>query len=234
MFSLFEHIAHCRQAISSACRRAQRELSTVQLVAASKTHDADVIREAFGLGIHNFGENYVQEWQTKRTSLQDLSDLQWHFIGHLQRNKVRFLIPGVSVIHSVDSFSLAKEISKESLRHGRSTSILFQVNTSGEDSKSGVQPDSLLDLVSECKNLGGIVLSGLMAIPEAQDDAEDVRPEFRLLAELRQDVQTRHSLEHFTELSMGMSSDFEVAIEEGATLVRLGTALFGERDYSSH
>ncbi len=220
----------CTKRVQAACQRVNRDHRTVQIVAATKTQSVETIRSAISVGIRHLGENYVQELVEKAESVEDLK-LSWHFIGHLQRNKVRSVLPFVDCIHSVDSIALGREISKEALRINKVVPILIQINTSAETSKSGVDPLDAEALLKDLLLLPGIVPRGLMAIPEAQDDAESTRPEFQLLASLQRELAEKCSVQTFTELSMGMSSDFEIAIEEGATLVRLGTILFGERHY---
>lgn len=225
---LTKNIDHVRSRVQAACLRSGRNPDDVSIVGVSKTQPIDTIVKARNLGIRTFGENYVQELLLKHAH-DGLDDVSWHFIGHLQSNKVKYIAPFVRMIHSVDSASLAHEISRQAVKFHRRIDILFQVNTSGESSKSGVAPKDLLPLVRDCISLPSIRLCGLMTIPAPVDDADDVRSEFRLLRELCDSVRTELSLPSFVELSMGMSDDYEVAIEEGATIIRPGTALFGSR-----
>jgi hypothetical protein len=225
---LTKNIDHVRSRVQAACLRSGRNPDDVSIVGVSKTQPLDTIVKARNLGIRTFGENYVQELLLKHAH-DGLDDVSWHFIGHLQSNKVKYIAPFVRMIHSVDSASLAQEISRQAVKFHRPIDILFQVNTSGESSKSGVAPKDLLPLVRDCISLPSIRLCGLMTIPAPVDDADDVRSEFRLLRELCDSVRTELSLPSFVELSMGMSDDYEVAIEEGATIIRPGTALFGSR-----
>ncbi len=229
--SLEQRIQNITQRMLRACTKVQRSPDTVSVIAASKTHSSALIVEAMHFGIKDFGENYVQELVSKYNDLKGLA-VRWHFIGHLQSNKVKAIAPFVDCIHSVDSLRLAEEISKQARKNGRTIEILIQINTSGEHSKSGIQPSEALDLVRSIHVLPGIKVKGLMAIPEPQDDPERTRPEFQLLRRLGSMISNTLSLEGFTELSMGMSSDFECAIEEGATMIRLGTLLFGDREYN--
>lgn len=231
MAELTQQIRDFLQGFEQICRRTGRSPSDISIVVASKTQGADRIREAQEAGIRAFGENYVQELLQKHGD-PALPDIAWHFIGHLQSNKVKHIAPFIAMIQSVDSVSLAKEISRQATKHGRRIDILLQVNTSGETSKSGIAPDAVVHLAREIALFPGIHMRGLMALPEPKDDADEVRPEFRLLRELCKQVREELSLSTFTELSMGMSDDFEIAIEEGATIIRPGTALFGERTRS--
>lgn len=228
MNQLSTRIDQLRARIDAACLRSARRPGDISIVAVSKTQPIDALVTMRNLGIRTFGENYVQELLLKHAH-DGLDDVSWHFIGHLQSNKVKYIAPFVRMIHSVDSASLAQEISRQAVKFHRTIDVLFQVNTSGESSKSGVEPNDVLSLVRECISLPSIRLCGLMTIPAPVDDADDVRSEFRLLRELCDSVRTELSLPSFVELSMGMSDDYEVAIEEGATIIRPGTALFGSR-----
>lgn len=191
----------------------------VTLVAVSKTQPAGAIREAYAAGQRDFGENYAQEWREKADALSDLPELRWHFIGALQTNKVKYLAGRVHAIHTVDRVELAREISKRFLAKGGAARVFLEVNTGGEASKAGCPPGEAPALAEAVRALPGVELVGLMAIPPP---AGDPRPHFRLLRALRDRLGLR-------ELSMGMSADFGIAIEEGSTLVRVGTAIFGER-----
>jgi PLP dependent protein len=191
----------------------------VTLVAVSKTQPADAIREAYSAGQRDFGENYAQEWREKADALADLAGLRWHFIGALQTNKVKYLAGRVHAIHTVDRAELARELSKRFLARGAVARAFLEVNTGGEASKAGCAPDAAPALADEVRALPAIELVGLMTIPPPE---EDPRPHFRLLRGLRDRLGLR-------ELSMGMSADWRVAVEEGATVIRVGTAIFGER-----
>jgi pyridoxal phosphate enzyme (YggS family) len=209
--SLDEQIAAVRARVARAARGRE-----VTLVAVSKTHPAEVLRAAHAAGLRVFGENYVQELVAKQAALADLGDVAWHFVGHLQRNKAKDVAGRVALLHGVDSLALAQAIER---RAAAPQDILVEVNTAGEASKAGVAPADLPALLGELRALAKVRCRGLMCIPPA---GEDNRLRFRALAELARE----HAL---PELSMGMSEDYEVAIEEGATIVRVGTAIFGRR-----
>lgn len=213
--------------IDAACRRTGRDPRNVTLLGVTKKKSIDVVRNAITAGITDIGENYVQELVEKAQAVGP--GPRWHFIGHLQRNKVRVVAPIVSLIHGVDSERLAVEIDSEGNRLGRPLPILIQVNTSGENSKSGVPSSEAIELAVRIDQLPAIDLQGLMTIPAPADDPEQARPLFRELRLIRDRIeqQTSRSLPH---LSMGMTDDFDVAIEEGSTIIRIGTALFGSRE----
>ena len=190
-----------------------------------------MVGEAVRAGIVDIGENYVQELHRKRENLTD-EGIRWHFIGHLQRNKVKELSSWIHLIHSIDSRRLAEEISHQAAINGRTIDILVEVNTSGEQTKFGVTPGETPTFVRELSGLPNIRIAGLMTIGPFLPDPEDSRPAFRILRQLRDRIED--SGIHMSHLSMGMSNDFEVAIEEGATLVRIGTAIFGKRVKPDH
>ncbi len=204
----------------------------VTLVAVSKTHPAEDIQEAYDAGIRDFGENKVQELMTKVDVLPQ--DIRWHLIGHLQRNKVKYIIGKTYLIHSVDSLRLAEEIDKESAKHQVVTRILVQVNVSGEESKSGIETNLAIDLIRSISQLKNVQVEGLMTIAPETDDPENVRCYFHMLKKLSLDIDALNIDNIFMNfLSMGMSGDFVVAINEGSNLVRIGTRIFGARDYSN-
>jgi pyridoxal phosphate enzyme (YggS family) len=219
--------------MSQAAQAVGRDVRDITLIAVSKTHTAQVVREAAHLGLHEFGENYVQEALDKKRDLSD-QNLQWHFIGHLQSNKVKHVVGQFILIHSVDSQRVATEISKHAYQKGLVQKILLQVKIGNEQSKGGLLPNELPSFVRVIGNLPGLAIEGLMTIPAPTRDEQQARSNFRQLRELLNQIKeamkdgesSRHSL---CELSMGMSSDFDLAIEEGATLVRVGSALFGAR-----
>jgi PLP dependent protein len=225
-----ENIHSIRTRIAEAALRAGRDPATVRLVAVSKTKPAVAIAEAFSCGQLTFGENYVQELVAKTAELP--GQISWHFIGNLQSNKVRQIAGLVDMIHSVDRISLAREIDRQWGELGKSCQILIQVNISQEATKGGTSSAELLDLVTEVASLSHLRIKGLMTMPPFFDDPEAARPYFRALRKLARDVEAAQipGVE-MAELSMGMSGDFEAAIAEGATLVRVGSALFGEREY---
>jgi PLP dependent protein len=227
-----ENLKKIRASIDAAALRVGRNPSSVRLVAVSKTHGADRIEAAAAAGQHLFGESYVQEFLAKCEVVR--TPVEWHFIGHLQTNKVKYLRGRVSMIHSVDRLSLAREIDREWMKMGRPTEILLQVNIGEEISKSGVEENVLIELARQIATLPNVRIRGLMTLPPYFDDPEEVRPFFIRLRELSEKIASlRIPGVEMAELSMGMSHDFEVAIEEGATLVRVGTALFGERQTRS-
>ncbi|MFO7638049.1 MAG: YggS family pyridoxal phosphate-dependent enzyme [bacterium] len=217
--------------IASACDHAGRRRSELTLVAVSKTRTADELVVAARAGIADFGENRVQEAVAKIPMVSAaVPGLNWHLIGHLQTNKVRLAIELFGLIHSVDSIRLASELDRRASVAGKSVELLIEVNTSGEESKFGVQPSALMELVEQVIEMPGLRLTGLMTIGPgwAVSDPEASRPCFRLLHQLRDEASRRTELS-LPHLSMGMSADFGVGIEEGATIIRVGTALFGPR-----
>ncbi len=207
--SIAERLAHVRAGVPPG----------VTLVAVSKTQPAELVREAYAAGQRHFGENYVQEWRSKAEALADLPDLVWHFIGSLQTNKAKYLAGRVGLVHTIDREELATELGRRSAQKGAATPVLVEVNVAGEASKSGCAPDQVARLARAVGALPGLELRGLMCIPPPEDDP---RPHFRMLRGLRDSL-------GLAELSMGMSSDYPIAIEEGATIVRVGTAIFGAR-----
>ena len=215
--------------IRIAAERSGREPSGVRMVAVSKTQPAETVRKATEAGIRLLGENYIQEAQDKVSALSGL-DLTWHFIGHLQSNKAKIAVRLFDLIHSVDSVKLARELNKQAAKIHKIQPILVQVNIGQEASKSGMPAHSAIDLVRQMSTLDHIRIQGLMTIPPFFDSPERVRPFFAALRQLRNDIaaETIPGVS-MAELSMGMTGDFEAAIEEGATLVRIGTALFGPR-----
>ncbi len=224
-----ENVEDIGRRIERACRRAGRLSSEVTLVAVSKTFPAERIRQVIVAGVCDIGENYVQEAVGKRELLAGL-DIRWHFVGHLQSNKVKYLIQWVSLIHTIDSIGLAREIDRQAARVGRTMEVLVEVNTTGESTKFGVAPDQTEELLRGLTPFRNIRVCGLMTIGPFLPDPEGSRPMFRQLRLLKEDLSREkyHNVE-LEHLSMGMTGDFEVAIEEGATIVRIGTAIFGSR-----
>ncbi len=223
-----------KQRIQQACRQSQRKAHEIRLVGASKHQSLDKIRILAREGLLNFGENYVQELLEKQSACgndSQLKNLNWHFIGQLQRKKIRQIVGKVNLIHSVDRLELIEELSKRSALADVCTAILIQVNLSGESSKGGVRPKHLPALIQSAATISHVDIHGLMTLPPATDDAEQTRPFFQQLRHLRDEINQQAVYRMpIKELSMGMSQDFAVAIEEGATLIRLGTILFGSRD----
>jgi pyridoxal phosphate enzyme (YggS family) len=228
MSEIAENLARVRERIEAAARRSGRNVGRVRLVAVSKTVDPARILQAIDAGVESLGENYVQEAQKKIDMLGHR--VAWHFIGHLQTNKAKAAARLFDFIHSVDSRKLAEELSRAAEQQKKILPILFQVNLGREETKFGVDEAEVSRLLEEVSALGGISVKGLMTMPPFFEDPEQSRPYFRALKKLSQEIDRRRipgiSME---ELSMGMSNDFEVAIEEGATLVRVGTAIFGPR-----
>ena len=221
-----ENIQNIRRRIASACNRVGRKTQEVTLIAVTKTFSSRSILEAVEAGVVDIGENYVQELTQKQSELRD-ERIRWHFIGHLQTNKIKVIVNTVHVIHSVDSLRLGKEISLQAGRNGQMVDILVEVNTSEEQSKFGVSPASAPGLVKEIVRLPHVTVCGLMTIGPFLPDPEASRPAFRTLRELRGSLENDGLF--LPHLSMGMTNDFEIAIEEGSTLVRIGTAIFGKR-----
>lgn len=227
--SVASHLAGVRERIEAACARSGRDPSRVKLVGVTKTVPVERIREAIGAGISILGENYIQEARKKRALLAGLP-VSWHFIGHLQTNKARFAVECCDWIETLDRENLALELDRQAARAGKKIPVLIQVNIGGEATKSGVPPENLPAVFNLASSLEWIEVRGLMALPPFFDQPERARPCFRRMRELLDALrQQAPKPEKLTELSMGMSGDFEVAIEEGATLVRIGTALFGTR-----
>lgn len=217
--------------IQAACLRAGRDPREVTLIAVSKTKPVEDIREIYGLGCLDFGENYVQELCSKVEVLP--TDIRWHMIGHLQRNKVKYLIDKVCMIHSVESVRLAQTISQEAVKHQLTMPILIEVNVGEEESKFGLDTEQTESMVREIAALPNLKICGLMTSAPYVSDPEENRELFRKLKKLSVDIALKN-IDNVSMgiLSMGMTNDYEVAIEEGATLVRVGTGIFGARDYS--
>jgi pyridoxal phosphate enzyme (YggS family) len=230
--SIAENIASVRQRIRAAALRAGRESDSVLLMAVSKTFNAAYIQEAYDAGIRVFGENRVQEFAGKVQAVRGLELARFHMIGHLQSNKAAKAAELFDAIDSVDSLKLAERLNEAAAAVGKKLSVLVEINVGGETAKSGIAPRSpeLDRLLSAAPSLQSLEIRGLMTIPPFTEDPEAARPYFRSLRELRDQIAARklHAIDMRT-LSMGMSHDFEVAIEEGSTCVRVGTAIFGER-----
>ena len=217
--------------VGEACARSGRNRKEVTLIAVSKTKPVELIREAMDAGADVFGENKVQELCDKYEQLP--KTLHWHLIGHLQRNKVKYIIDKVDLIHSVDSMRLAEEISKEAEKKQTDVKVLIEVNVAQEESKFGVSVDETEELVREIAKLPRIHVLGLMTIAPNVSDPEENRPVFRTLKKLAVDIKMKNiDNVRMDVLSMGMTNDYQVAVEEGATMVRVGTGIFGERNYS--
>ncbi len=227
---LRERLDEVREKIATGARRCGREPDEITLVAVSKTHPVSVVSEALGVGVTDFGENRIQEAESKIAALRDEA-ARWHLIGHLQANKARRAVRLFDVVHTLDSVSLAHRLDRSCAEEDRGEfPVLIQVDLAGESTKSGVPATGLTELVEFVNQCSRLRFQGLMTLPPFSEDPERVRPFFRRLRDLRDELQTAgHFGDRRGELSMGMSHDFEVAIEEGATIVRVGTAIFGER-----
>ena len=224
-----ENVENVRKRIQEVCFRCGRKPEDVLLLCVSKTFGIDRIRDAVDAGLLDFGENYAQEFLEKRSQIND-DRVRWHFIGHLQSNKVKYIAEHVHLIHSVDDERLAEEIQKRAEKTGRALDVLVEVHTTDEATKYGVPPERAMDLVKRISELHRVRVQGLMTMGPFSDVPNDSRPSFQQLVALRDRI-LAEGIEHVSmrHLSMGMSHDFEVAIEEGSTIVRIGTAVFGER-----
>lgn len=227
-----ENLQRLREEINRKCEEAGRNPSEIKLIAVSKNFGKDEILEALNCGISDFGENKAQELDAKAKEITE--QLSWHFIGNLQRNKTRFVVQAAEYIHSVDSLMLAKEINKYAEKFNKVQKILLQVKTSFEETKSGLENISeLQDLAMYCKEFQNVKAVGLMTMAPYTDDENLIRESFSQLRKYR-DTLNEEGYHNFKELSMGMTSDYKIAIEEGATMLRIGSAIFGERDYSKN
>lgn len=227
---LKQNLAIVEKNVQEACERAGRDRSEVTLIAVSKTKPLSDLKEIYDCGVRHFGENKVQELCEKAPEMPD--DVKWHMIGHLQRNKVKYIVDQVALIHSVDSFRLAEEINIQALKKKIIVPVLIEVNIAGEASKFGVRPEDTKELVREASELSNIRVKGLMTIAPYVVDPEENRDFFRKMRQLSVDIK-KENIDNVTMdcLSMGMTGDYTVAIEEGATFVRVGTGIFGERNY---
>jgi len=225
---MLDTIKKVEQKIEQACIRSGRNRNEVKLVAVSKTHPAQLIHEAYETGLRTFGESRAQEFRDKITVLP--KDIEWHFIGHLQRNKIKYVAGNADLIHSVDSVHLAKSISEYAVSKSLTVSILMEVNTSAEETKYGLSLQEATETFSEISEMSGIHLKGLMTMAPFVDDEKLIRSSFEKLRRLKEELSSFTDKANIVELSMGMSQDFEFAIEEGSTLVRVGTAIFGSRE----
>jgi len=230
--SIAENIALVRERIAAATRRASRNPSEIMLMGVSKTVTIERIREAYTAGLRFFGENRVQEFSAKETALRGLPDIEWHLIGHLQTNKAAKAAELFDAVDSVDSVRMAEKLNASSGNMGKILSVLIEINVGGEQAKSGLAPDAdeLEQILQGAPRWSNLQIHGLMTVPPYTEDPEGSRPYFRRLRQIRDRIAAR-SLPNIgmAVLSMGMSHDFEVAIEEGATWVRVGTAIFGGR-----
>ncbi len=227
---LKDNLQSVEERVRQACDRAGRKREEVQLIAVSKTKPAEMIREIYDEGIRDFGENHPQEIRDKVPVLPE--DIRWHMIGHLQKNKIKYIIERCCMVHSVDSLSLAEEIGKAAVKCGRLMPVLIEINIAGEETKNGISPEETETFIRQAARFPGIQIQGLMTIAPFTEDAQENRPVFREMKKLFVDIEGKNIDNVFMRhLSMGMTGDFEVAIEEGATMIRVGTAIFGARDY---
>lgn len=228
---LSDNLHEVQENIRKACERSGRNPEDVTLIAVSKTKPVSDIQQIYAAGIREFGENKVQEMNDKQKVLP--GDINWHMIGHLQRNKVKYIVDNVAMIHSVDSVRLAEEISKEAVKKNVAVDILVEVNVAKEESKFGLYTEDVRQFVEQISKLPGINIKGLMTSAPFVDNPEDNRQYFKKLKDLSVDINAKNiDNVHMDFLSMGMTNDYVVAVEEGATHVRVGTAIFGHRDYN--
>jgi pyridoxal phosphate enzyme (YggS family) len=228
MTAIASRLRRVQERMAQAAQRCNRDPGDVRLVAVSKTKSPGQIREAIAAGATAFGENYVQELVAKRDRIGDA--VEWHFVGHLQRNKAKYIVPFCALIHGVDSRRLAVELDKRAEQHQRRQPCLIEVKLSDEETKFGVAGEGVIDLAQKILSLAHLELRGLMVMPPYSDDPETSRPYFVRIRELQQALLGKGiPPDNCRELSMGMTQDFDVAIEEGATIVRVGTAIFGPR-----
>lgn len=225
-----ENLEQVRKNIQDACRSVGRDPEEVTLIAVSKTKPVELLQEAYQAGTRDFGENKVQEIMDKYPQLP--SDIRWHMIGHLQRNKVKYIVDKAAMIHSVDSLRLAQTIEQEAAKHDVQVPILLEVNVAEEDSKFGLKMDEVLPLIEAIAEFLHIRVCGLMTIAPYVENAEENRMFFRQLKKLSVDIAAKNiNNVSMSVLSMGMTGDYQVAVQEGATMVRVGTGIFGERNY---
>lgn len=227
-----ENISAVQENIRKAALKSGRNPEDIHLIAVSKTKPVAMLKECYDAGIRDFGENKVQELVEKYEQLPE--DIRWHMIGHLQTNKVKYIIDKVFMIHSVDSLKLAQEISRQAAKHNLTVNILIEVNVAEEDSKFGISLSETPSFITEISRLPGICVKGLMTVAPYVVNAEENRQYFDALSQLCVDIMQKNiDNVNIDVLSMGMTGDYEVAVEEGATYVRVGTGIFGERDYTS-
>jgi hypothetical protein len=228
---LEENLAQVEENINTACKKSGRDRSEVTLIAVSKTKPVDMLRTVYDCGVRDFGENKVQELCDKMDVLPD--DIKWHMIGHLQTNKVKYIVGRTELIHSVDSVHLAEEIQRQAQKNGVTVPILIEVNIAEEASKFGIHKEDTIAMVREIADLDHLKIKGLMTIAPFVENPEDNRLYFREIKQLSVDIKNQNiDNVDMDVLSMGMTGDYMVAIEEGATLVRVGTGIFGERNYN--
>lgn len=228
---LKENLENVEEKIQEACRRSGRNREDITLIAVSKTKPIETLQHAYDLGVRVFGENKVQELSEKYDALPD--DIHWHMIGHLQRNKIKYIIGKTELIHSVDSFRLAEAIEKEAAKRNLTVDVLMEVNIAREESKFGLLPEEVDEFIEKVQKLPHLQVKGLMTIAPFVENPEENREVFAQLKKLSVDIATKnaHNIT-MSILSMGMTNDYQIAIEEGATMIRVGTGIFGARDYA--
>ena len=231
MADIKENLANVRKNIEDACKKVGRDVSEVTLITVSKTKPLSDLRIAYEEGSRDFGENKVQELVSKIDEMP--SDVKWHLIGHLQRNKVKYIAGKVAMIHSVDSYRLAEEINVQAKKNSCVIPILIEINIAGEDTKFGIKPEEAEELIREISELENVKVSGLMTIAPNVANPEENRAHFKAMKDLFVDISSKNiDNVEMKVLSMGMTNDYMVAVEEGATMIRVGTGIFGARDYS--
>jgi len=228
-----QNFVEIRAKAEKSAKKSGRTIDDIQIVAVSKTFDDKVIMSSYDAGIKLFGESYAQEVRDKYANIEQdiLANINIRFIGHLQTNKAKYVVPICSAIDSVDSLKLAEEINKQAIRFQKNIEVMIQVNTSGEESKFGIEPNETIELAKNILQLSNLKLVGLMTIAGLMSDDDQTRKEFILLRNLKAEVEEKLNL-RLEHLSMGMTGDFEMAIEEGASMVRIGSAIFGSRSYN--
>lgn len=231
MADIKENLANVRKNIEESCKKVGRDVSEVTLITVSKTKPLSDLRIAYEEGSRDFGENKVQELVSKIDEMP--SDVKWHLIGHLQRNKVKYIAGKVAMIHSVDSYRLAEEINVQAKKNSCVIPILIEINIAGEDTKFGIKPEEAEELIREISELENVKVSGLMTIAPNVANPEENRAYFKAMKDLFVDISSKNiDNVEMKVLSMGMTNDYTVAVEEGATMIRIGTGIFGARDYS--
>ena len=231
MADIKENLANVRKNIEDACKKVGRDVSEVTLITVSKTKPLSDLRIAYEEGSRDFGENKVQELVSKIDEMP--SDVKWHLIGHLQRNKVKYIAGKVAMIHSVDSYRLAEEINVQAKKNSCVIPILIEINSAGEDTQFGIKPEEAEELIREISELENVKVSGLMTIAPNVANPEENRAYFKAMKDLFVDISSKNiDNVEMKVLSMGMTNDYMVAVEEGATMIRVGTGIFGARDYS--
>ncbi len=231
MSFIVDNLKEVNEKIAQACERSGRNRDEVTLISVSKTKPVSMLMEAYDAGVRIFGENKVQELVEKYEQMP--KDIHWHMIGHLQRNKVKYIIDKVDLIHSVDTLQLAEEISKQAVKHNVTANILIEINIGDEESKFGIKPDDVFKFVDDVYKMPNVSVKGLMCVAPYTENSEENRKFFKKMYELCVDIKERMGDNNEVNiLSMGMTGDYQVAIEEGATMIRVGTGIFGERDYS--